>query len=291
MALFWKQKDENEKEQLMEMRLNAPAATTTSLAAHDDTARVDEAVVKAVPEPPFTDTWNPVSHARVITALEKACDQTGLNIMARDYSLNVKGTRMFGVWDLDYTTNGSCYSLGFRNSIDKSMVVGVVGGFRVFVCDNLALSGDYLQFHKHTSGLDDERLNTMAYEALTGAWVDMERLESWINHLREIEVSNEQFKELTFNLMKAKVFPPSKFEKFLLSHEEERAPCVYSNDLSGKRLTKYYEKCTNLHTVHGACTRLMRGQSLFKIADSNKNLIKVCDNYIENSPYKIAVNY
>ncbi len=278
---FWRRGEPDEQEKLSEMRAEAPAAQTTSLSAHANTARVKESVVKAIPEPPFTKSWNPVSHARVIDTLEHACKNTGLDIMARDYSLNVKGTRMFGVWDLDYTTNGSCYSLGFRNSIDKSMVVGVVGGFRVFVCDNLALSGDYLTFHKHTSGLDEKRLNKMASEALIGAWDDMERLESWINHLRGIEISNIQFKELTYNLMKAKVFPPSQFEKFLIAHDEERDPKVHSLDFTGKNLSQWYGKDTSLHTVHGACTRLMRGQSLFKIADSNKRLHGVCDDYIQ----------
>jgi hypothetical protein len=278
---FWNREDPDEQETLEKMIAEAPAAQTTSLSAHAGTARVEESAVKAIPEPPFTKTWNPVSHARVIDTLEHACKDTGLNIMARDYSLNVKGTRMFGVWDLDYKTNGSCYSLGFRNSIDKSMVVGVVGGFRVFVCDNLALSGDYLTFHKHTSGLDEKRLNKMAKEALIGAWDDMERLESWINSLQNHQVSSIQFKELTFNLMKAKVFPPSQFEKFLISHEEERGPRVFSKDITGKNLATWYDKDTCLHTVHGACTRLMRGQSLFKVADANKRLHGVCDEYIQ----------
>jgi hypothetical protein len=283
MVRFWGKDKPEEVEQLMEMRAEAPTAQTTSLIAHTDTARVNESIVMAIPEPPFTKSWSPVSHARVINTLEQACKNTGLNIMARDYSLNVKGTRMFGVWDLDYTTNGSCYSLGFRNSIDKSMVVGVVGGFRVFVCDNLALSGEYLTFHKHTSGLDEKRLDKMASEALIGAWDDMERLESWINRLQAHEVSGKQFKELTFNLMKAKVFPPSQFENFLNSHTEERGPRVYSKDFTGTNLASWYDKDTCLHTVHGACTRLMRGQSLFKIADSNKRLIGVCDDYIRKA--------
>ena len=81
--------------------------------------------------------------------------------------------------------------------------------------------------------------------------------------------------------MKAKVFPPSQFEKFLVSHKEERGPQVYSRDFTGKNLGSWYDKDTSLHTVHGACTRLMRGQSLFKIADSNKKLIEVCDDYIQ----------
>jgi len=253
----------------------------SKLIAHVDTNYVDESVVMAIPEPPFTDTWRPIAHGKVIHALQGACEDAGLGITQRYYSMNEKGTRMFGVWDLDYRTNGSCYSLGFRNSIDKSMVVGVVGGFRVFVCDNLALSGEYLQFHKHTSGLDQDRLIKMSKNALTGAWVNMERLESWINNLKTFELSGQDFKMLTYNLMENNVFPSSSFNRFHNSWEEERSPKVFSLDFSGKNTVKYYEKGTDLYTVHGACTRMMRGASLFNVADRNRRLIEVCDDFIE----------
>jgi len=282
MAFFdrFKHRDPDETMELERMRAVAPEKST-NLMTYSDTARVPEEVVLAVPEPSFTPTWHPIGHAKVIDALQHACNKINLNIIGRDYSLNVKGTRMFGVWDLDYRTNGSCYSLGFRNSIDKSMVVGVVGGFRVFVCDNLALSGEYLQFHKHTSGLDQDRLYQMADNALSGAWDDMKRLESWTSNLHNFDLNSKMFKEIIFDMMKARVFPPSQFERYLIAHEKERGKRVLSRDFTGTNLSSWYDKSTSLHTIHGGATRLMRNQSLFKIADSNKKLITVCDDYME----------
>lgn len=253
------------------------------LIAHCDTNRVEESVVRSVPEPEFTDTWHPVGHFRVIDALAASCKTYGLDITRREYSLNESGTRMFGVWDLDYRINGSCYSLGFRNAIDKSMVVGVVGGHRVFVCDNLALTGDYLQFHKHTSGLSLDRLQGMATKALEGAWIDMERLEAWVNQLAGHELNAAKFKTITYDLMDNGVFAPSQFKGFHEAHEEERVPRIHSIDFTGHNLAKWYEKGTNLHTVHGACTRMMRGASLFNVADRNKRLIQVVDDYIDKA--------
>jgi len=250
----------------------------SQLLAHCDTDYVEEEQVKAIPEPPFTKTWRPVSHAKVIESLEHACIESHIGIEKRYYSLNKTGTRMFGVWDLDYTRNGTCYSLGFRNSIDKSMVVGVVGGFRVFVCDNLALSGQYLQFHKHTGGLDMDRLFEMSKKALAGAWIEMERLWTWINELQNIEVSGSEFKKIVYNLMAHGVFPASQFGRFHNAFQEERGPNVFT---SGNNLVKFYDKGSNLKTIHGACTRLMRGSSLFKVADRNRRLVEVCDDYVE----------
>lgn len=251
------------------------------LSVHCDTNRVEESVVRAIPEPPFTSTWHPVGHYRVLNVLEASCKLYGLDITRREYSINESGTRMFGVWDLDYVVDGSCYSLGFRNAIDKSMLIGIVGGHRVFNCDNLSLTGTYLSFHKHTSGLDDYRLEGMAVKALEGAWIEMENLESWISQLANHEVSGQQFKSLTYDLMESGVFAPSQFKAFHEAHEEERSPKVHSIDFSGRNLSKWYDKGTNLHTIHGACTRLMRGASLFNVADRNKKLIHVVDDYLD----------
>ena len=236
-----------------------------------------------MPEPEFTDTWHPIAHYKVIDALAASCKTYALDITRREYSLNESGTRMFGVWDLDYQINGSCYSLGFRNAIDKSMVVGVVGGHRVTVCDNLTIAGAYLEFHKHTSGLDLNRLQGMATKALEGAWIEMEKLESWINQLAGHELNAGQFKEITYDLMDNGVFTPSNFKNFHEAHEEERGPQVYSRDFTGRNLSKWYEKGTNLYTIHGACTRLMRGASLFNVADRSKRLIHVVDDYLDKA--------
>lgn len=254
-----------------------------SLIAHCDTNRVPEDAVRAVPQPEFTDTWHPVGHYRVLDVLEASCKMYALDITRREYSLNESGTRMFGVWDLSYTINGSCYSLGFRNAIDKSMLIGVVGGHRVFVCDNLTLTGEYLSFHKHTSGLDDHRLQGMATKALEGAWVEMEKLEMWINRLAGHELNANQFKTITYDLMDAGVFTPSNFKNFHEAHDEERGPKVHSVDFSGRKLSKWYDKDTNLYTIHNACTRLMRGASLFNVADRSKRLIHVVDDYMDRA--------
>ena len=250
----------------------------SKLLAHADTRRIDEGIVRSVPEPEFTATWHPVSHARVINALEAAVKEAGLNTIEREYSLNKSGTRMFAAWTLDYHVNGSAYCLVFRNSIDKSMLVGLGGGLKTFICDNLMISADFLTFSKHTSGLDDDRLIEMSQDALTGAWVHMDELDHWHRELKAVDIPQKQFKEISYDLMANDVFAPSRFKNYLQAHEEERS-LVMAN--YGQGNLTYYEKPTSLHTIHGACTRLMRTENLFKVADRNRRLIGVCDNYLE----------
>jgi hypothetical protein len=58
---------------------------------------------------------------------------------------------MFGVLDLETQIEGCRFSIGIRNSHDKSLRLGLTVGLRVFVCSNMAFSGEYtLVLAKHS---------------------------------------------------------------------------------------------------------------------------------------------
>ena len=65
---------------------------------------------------------------------------------------------MFGVMDLEAGLTGCRFSLGLRNSNDKSMRLALTVGYRTFVCDNLAFQGDFTpalaKHSKHFSLID-----------------------------------------------------------------------------------------------------------------------------------------
>ena len=62
---------------------------------------------------------------------------------------------MFGIMDLNNGFEGGRFSIGLRNSNDKSMRLALTAGYRVFVCDNMAFSGDFTPLlHKHTRNLE-----------------------------------------------------------------------------------------------------------------------------------------
>ena len=56
-------------------------------------------------------------------------------------------------------------SVGFRNSYDRSMSIGIAIGASVFVCDNLALQGEVAVMKKHTknvwTALEDLAITTL----------------------------------------------------------------------------------------------------------------------------------
>lgn len=235
-----------------------------SLLAHTNTARVSEAEVMAVIEPEFTKTWHPISHEKVIRSLDQAVEDRGLAVIDRTYSLSRDGAKMFGVWSIDSGSPDSCYSLGFRNSTDKSMALGVTAGDKVFVCDNMCFSGDYIAFRKHTGGLDMDQMVWMADKAIEATMETMSTFKKWHDGLKDVSITSNDMKCLTFDFMKQGVIAPSQFKAFGETVKEEYA----------------LSKECNLYTMHGGVTRLQRDKSLFQIADSTRKLSGVCDNFI-----------
>src|ERR1700693_2281054 len=51
--------------------------------------------------------------------------------------------KIFGVLDLETEMHGARFSIGLRNSHDKSMRLAMTCGYRVFVCSNMAFAGDF----------------------------------------------------------------------------------------------------------------------------------------------------
>lgn len=228
-----------------------------SLVAHVDTKRVPEAMVLEVVPPEWTDTWHPVSHRDVVQSLDKAVEHAGLQVLHREYSLNGSGTRMFGSWSIELTGSGDHntkmgYELGIRNALDKSMAIGVCAGTRVFVCDNLAFSSEFVAFRKHTGGLTVAELEILARNALLSVTSNMQREMLWMESLKHITLGPLRFKEMVFDLMYNGIVPPSQFDTFLKHWDEE------VNAIGGQG--------SNLFTVHGAVTRMLRDRNLMSVA-------------------------
>ena len=110
--------------------------------------------VFGVTAPPATDTWHPVAHGTVLAKVEQVLDAAGYAVTRQQLALSHGGDRFFAVIDLESrVAEGVSLAIGLRNSIDKSFPYGLAGGTRTFVCDNLALTGDWDELtiaRKHT---------------------------------------------------------------------------------------------------------------------------------------------
>ena len=116
-------------------------------------ATLEELREIALPEE--TPSYKPVSHYDLATNLAEVS-----GTLLRDYELERSqyglardGAQLFGVHTYRNGSDSMGLSIGFRNSYDKSMSVGIAIGASVFVCDNLALTGEIAIARKPTSNV------------------------------------------------------------------------------------------------------------------------------------------
>jgi hypothetical protein len=107
------------------------------------------------PTPAATSTWRPVHHAELVNVLIDQLDRRGLRPVREQYAVGKGGLALFGAIDLvnGHGNANRGMALGLRHSNDKALAVQLVGGGRVFVCDNLSLSGEKIALHKHSRRL------------------------------------------------------------------------------------------------------------------------------------------
>ena len=135
--------------------------------------------VKAVKTPDPTDTWCPIGHDELVATVLETLGGSGLKAVHSAHALWQDGNRYFGSFQLENGKGHADYALviGLRNSHDKSFPAGLACGSGVFVCDNLAFSGEIKLSRRHTSRIKEDlpRLITTAVGRLGSMKVSQEK--------------------------------------------------------------------------------------------------------------------
>jgi hypothetical protein len=221
-----------------------------------------EQEVFQVPAVPFTSTFSPVHHREVITAVKSAIQTVGMNIVSAEYALGRNGNQMFGVFDLNNGNNAMGWALGVRNSMDKSLALGLTCGTRVFICSNLAFDGEFVEFRRHTSRLDYDELEYLAYRSVRKMMTRLAAFQAWHEGLRRYPLTERDAKVLIVELMTNLVIPPSRLNQFA---------DLYFGGTYGR----------DLYGFHETATDLLRGTNLLTLPRKNQQLNQVIARYIE----------
>ena len=115
--------------------------TSTLIGYQTRTITRDELAL--VPTPASTATHHPVPHHEIVQALVETLGFRHISAVHDEYAVSSDGMKMFGVLDLATEVHGCRFSIGLRNSHDKSMRLALTCGYRVFVCANMAFHGDF----------------------------------------------------------------------------------------------------------------------------------------------------
>ena len=124
------------------------------LCLHTGGEEVDFSAVANVATPSATESYMPLAHHDLINRVTSGLAAANLEIVESSHALSKEGARYFGLFQVAQTglLDNRDYGLvmGLRNSHDKTFPAGITLGSQVFVCDNLAFSGEIKLARKHT---------------------------------------------------------------------------------------------------------------------------------------------
>lgn len=170
--------------------------SNATLVAHCGARKVTREELMEIPIPEATRTHRPLSHYEIVEVLIEALSFRYLKVERDEYAVSRDGMKMFGVMDLNYEFSGCRFSIGLRNSNDKSMRLALTAGYRVFVCDNMAFSGDFTpMLHKHTRSLELKDAISIAVDRIHRGF---EPLKAQVEAMRKQNLSDEEVKLIIY---------------------------------------------------------------------------------------------
>lgn len=183
--------------------------------------------IRQIPEPLARGSRHkPVHHARLIDTVLAEIGKRNMTITREQYAVARNQAALFGVIDFASLKTGRGLSFGFRSSTDQLMAIRAVAGTRVFVCDNLALSGDTIAFHrKHTTGLDLSEVVGVGFDKFVE---QAQVLDLQIEILELTAVSDVEAKNRIFDVFNAGVLPLHLFSdvsRFYFKPTDEQTDC------------------------------------------------------------------
>ncbi len=203
-----------------------------SLCLHAGANVIQPEVLRDVVTPEATATWTPVPHDTLVNSVRSALTYSGATIVREEHALYHDGDRYFGLLHLGDDKDGGNTVIGIRNSHDKTFPAGLSLGNRVFVCDNLAFSGDVTVARKHTTFIRRD-LDRLIYAAV-GKLADMRvkqtaRLAAYKNReLADVDAHDIIIRALLASVVSGESVPKVVKEWREPRHEEFKPRTVWS---------------------------------------------------------------
>lgn len=153
----------------------------SQLIAHCGTEKLSRQELMCIPTPAGSPTHRPLPHHEIVEALAETLSFRHISVVRDEYAVSGDGMKLFGVLDLETTFDGCRFSIGIRNSNDKSMRLGLTVGYRVLVCDNMAFHGDFTPvLAKHTKHLSLKDTLSVGVDRMQRSFEPMQRqIEAW----------------------------------------------------------------------------------------------------------------
>jgi hypothetical protein len=233
---------------------------------HCGAETVDRREVYGIPTPAGTDTWFPLAHAGLITEVENQLTATGFQVTGESHALSHEGARYFGLFEVNTPGNGNgdrdyTWTVGIRNSHDKSYPAGLVAGTKVLICDNLAFCGEVRISRKHTrfAARDLRHLTARAVGQLGDRF---HQLDERISAYRDRRVTHPQAHDLVIKAVDCRAITPTQVPEVLHQwREPEHA------DFQPRNAWSLFNACTEVFKGINPHTVVNRSQALHGLFD------------------------
>jgi len=205
-----------------------------SLLLHCGGEAVTRETLAAVPVPQATATHNPIPYPKIIDHVYERIDTLlGVEVKTESYGLAHKGQQMFAILTLNSEQLAFDACIGLRQSLNKSLALGYVGGARVFVCDNLAFNGATARYVRRNTKNCWRDFTVMLDEALMATWADFDAMCGDFQVLEAIDCDTQRGYELLGRFVGEGNVPWSQARKAMLAwqtppHQEFAARNLYT---------------------------------------------------------------
>ena len=179
-----------------------------NLMLHCGGHRVDYTELQQIKTPDPEGIWNPLPHTTIFQTMMDALTTSKYQVMQAVHAVSANGANYFGLAQVNadfLETDEYGLIVGFRNSHSKQFSASMVAGAQVFICDNLAFSGEVSFKHKHTTNVLDKlpELFLMGVSKLNSLYLSQERRYS---AYKEHEIDPARAAEIIVNLYRERVF-------------------------------------------------------------------------------------
>jgi len=218
----------------------------------------------SVPTPSRTRSWYPIPHSRVLSEVEDQLGGCGFLIKEQTHSLTSDGNRYFGVLSItipERSVSDFSWVVGVRNSHDKTFPAGLVAGSRVFVCDNLAFSGEVSISRKHTRWAERD-LHQLTARAVGQLGDKLLKLDHRIARYKEVEINDARAHDIVIRGLDAGVVTTTQVPDVL---REWREPS--HSAFLPRTAWSLFNSFTEAHKAVNPHTAIRRGEALHGLFD------------------------
>lgn len=220
---------------------------------HTGGNEVERTALADVELPQRTRSYHPIPHGDYADMIEDAVRKYGFQFREQAHALNREGKQYFGMAELysEQTANESfALVAGWRSSYDKSLNANFVVGSQVFVCDNLAFSGEIQIGRKHTVNIMRD-LPTLIIGAVGQTRVMAAQQEQRYERYQIARVKDAVANDAIIRMLQLGVITTSRVEKVVNEYYE---PTFDEHlDANGERTT---------WTLFNAATAALKGTGL-----------------------------